>query len=85
MKNVFKGFGILFLFLITTGIALPWIISNVVMPLWMIMASVILLGCVWCLIFKKAFRESLIKLFKSLKDPIEPVKEECSCQKPKEK
>lgn len=48
---------LIMLFMFTTGIALPWLISNVVMPLWMIIFSIISLLLFWAIILEKPYRK----------------------------
>jgi len=53
MLKVVGGFMALFF---TTGIVLPWVISNVVMPVWMIIATLGAVCWLWAFIMDKPIR-----------------------------
>ena len=39
-----------------SGIILPWIISTIILPLWMIIISISFLGIIWVFIIEKFFK-----------------------------
>jgi Flp pilus assembly protein TadB len=59
-RHLLKGIGMLMFLMFTTGIILPWVISNVVMPLWMIMFTLGGVLCLWIVILERPYRR-LIK------------------------
>lgn len=59
-RHLLKGIGMFMLLMFTTGIVLPWVISNVVMPLWMIMFTLGGVLCFWIVILERPYRH-LIK------------------------
>ena len=59
-RHLIKGIGMFMLLMFTTGIILPWVISNVVMPVWMIMFTLGAILCLWVVILERPYR-NLIK------------------------
>ncbi len=51
----------LMLLMFTTGIVLPWVISNVLMPVWMIIFTLGAIIALWVILLEKPYRR-LIKL-----------------------
>lgn len=54
------------LFLFTTGIVLPWIISNVVMPIWMTVFAFLAVIFIWMVILDPIIRKLINKIKKEL-------------------
>ena len=50
----------------TTGIVLPWVISNVMMPLWMIIFTLGAVIALWVVILEKPYRTFIKFILKSL-------------------
>jgi len=64
MKHILKAVAVVMLLMFTTGIVLPWIISTVILPLWMIIFSVGAVIFLWFVVLDKTFRKSLVFAFK---------------------
>jgi hypothetical protein len=54
-RYLIKGIGMFMLLMFTTGIVLPWVISNVIMPVWMIMFTLGAILCLWVVILEQAY------------------------------
>ncbi len=63
-----KASGLMALLLFTTGIALPWIISSVVMPVWMIIFTLIAMAFVWALILEGPFKKLVNLITRTVKN-----------------
>lgn len=57
MKNLLKAVGLAMLLMFTTGIVLPWVISTIVMPLWMIIFTLGAVIFLWIILLDKPFRK----------------------------
>lgn len=57
MKHLLKAVGLAMLLMFTTGIVLPWIISTIVMPLWMIIFTLGAVIFLWIVLLDKPFRK----------------------------
>lgn len=57
MKHLLKAVGLAMLLMFTTGIVLPWIISTIVMPLWMIIFTLGAIIFLWIILLDKPFRK----------------------------
>ncbi len=57
MKHLLKAVGLAMLLMFTTGIVLPWIISTIVMPLWMIIFTLGAVIFLWIILLDKPFRK----------------------------
>jgi hypothetical protein len=68
MRYVFQGIGILVFLLITTGIILPWVISNFILPLWMILVTLGVLIGIWLMVLEIPARKFILLLKKQIKD-----------------
>jgi hypothetical protein len=55
MKYILQGIGVLMLFFFTAGILLPWVISTLVMPLWMIIFTVGAVTALWVILLETPF------------------------------
>ncbi len=55
-RHLLKGIGLMLFMLFTTGIILPWVISNVIMPVWMIMFTLGGILCIWIVVLDKPCR-----------------------------
>lgn len=60
-RHLLKAIGMLMLLMFTTGIVLPWVISNVLMPVWMIIFTLGAIIALWVILLEKPYRR-LIKL-----------------------
>ena len=56
-RHLLKGIGMFMLLMFTTGIFLPWVISNVIMPVWMIMFTLGAILCLWVVILERSYRQ----------------------------
>jgi len=52
-KWIFIYIGMISAFMITTGIVLPWVVNNILMPSFMIILSLSALSLFWLIIFNK--------------------------------
>jgi hypothetical protein len=68
MRHVFQGIGILIFLLITTGIILPWVISNFILPLWMILVTLGVLIGIWLMVLEIPARKFILLLKKQIKE-----------------
>jgi len=68
MRQVFQGIGILVFLLITTGIILPWVISNFILPLWMILVTLGVLIGIWFIVLEIPARKIFIFLKSQVKE-----------------
>jgi hypothetical protein len=59
-RCLLKAIGLLMLLMFTTGIILPWVISNVLMPVWMIIFTLGAVIALWVVILERPYRK-LIK------------------------
>ncbi len=53
--NLLKAMGILMLLIFTTGIVLPWVISNVLMPVWMIIFTLGGIVALWVVLLERPY------------------------------
>lgn len=60
-----KAIGLLMLLMFTTGIVLPWVISNVLMPVWMIMFTFAAVLCLWVIILERPYRKLIKTVLKA--------------------
>jgi uncharacterized membrane protein YgaE (UPF0421/DUF939 family) len=68
MKHVFQGIGILVFLLVTTGIILPWVISNFILPLWMILVTLGVMIAIWFMVLEIPVRKLFILLKSQVKE-----------------
>lgn len=62
------------LLMFTTGIVLPWIISNVLMPVWMIIFTLGAVLALWVMILERPYRKLIkfaLKAYKSEKKNVD--------------
>jgi hypothetical protein len=62
-----KAIGLLMLLMFTTGIVLPWVISNVLMPVWMIMFTFAAVLCLWVIILERPYRKLIKSALKAFR------------------
>lgn len=65
------------LLMFTTGIVLPWIISNVLMPVWMIIFTLGAVLALWVMILERPYRKLIkfaLKAYKSEKKNVDWVR-----------
>ncbi len=63
--SVLKGLFLLVAIMFTTGIILPWVISNVLMPVWMIIFTLGTILALWLIILERPFRKMMSRALKS--------------------
>ncbi len=73
MRNLLKAVGLAMLLMFTTGIVLPWIISTIVMPLWMIIFTLGAVIFLWIVLLDKPFRKLINLAIKFKKKEAENV------------
>jgi len=59
-KSLLKAIGMFILLLFTTGILVPWIISNALMPIWMIVLALGAIIFLWVLLLEWPY-QNLVK------------------------
>lgn len=64
-RHLLKVIFLMMLLMFTTGIVLPWVISNVIMPVWMIMFTLGAILCLWVLILERPYRQLIKFLIRS--------------------
>lgn len=69
-KHLLKAVGLIMLLMFTTGIVLPWIISNVVMPLWMIIFTLGAVIFLWIVLCERPFRKLINLAIKARKQEV---------------
>ena len=62
-KHFLKGVGLVILLMFTTGVALPWVISNFVMPIWMILGTVGAIIVVWGMLLQPIYTQMIKMIF----------------------
>lgn len=73
-RHLLKAIGLLMLLMFTTGIVLPWIISNVLMPVWMIIFTLGAVLALWVMILERPYRKLIkfaLKAYKSEKKNVD--------------
>jgi hypothetical protein len=68
MKHVFQGIGILVFLLVTTGIILPWVISNFILPLWMILITLGVMIGIWFMVLEIPVRKLFIMVKRQVRE-----------------
>lgn len=69
-KHLLKAVGLAMLLMFTTGIVLPWIISTIVMPLWMIIFTLGAVIFLWVILLDRPFRKLINLAIKARKKEI---------------
>lgn len=77
-KHLLKAVGLAMLLMFTTGIVLPWIISTIVMPLWMIIFTLGEVVFLWIILLDKPFRKLINLALSNRKKEAENV--DCSAE-----
>jgi hypothetical protein len=67
-RCLLKAIGLLMLLMFTTGIVLPWIISNVLMPVWMIIFTLAAVIALWVVLLESPYRKLVQFLLNTKKE-----------------
>ena len=63
----------LMLLMFTTGIVLPWVISNVLMPVWMIIFTLGAVIALWVVLLERPYRKMVACFLKARKEEFKNV------------
>jgi hypothetical protein len=72
-RHLLKAIGLLMLLMFTTGIIVPWIISNVLMPVWMIIFTLGAVIAFWVLLLERPYRKMIKVFLKARKEEFKNV------------
>ena len=67
-RHLIKGIGMFMLLMFTTGIILPWVISNVIMPVWMIIFTLGAVIALWVVLLERPYRKMVACFLKARKE-----------------